>query len=156
MKTSITIAAPQTTSSGPKCLSGGIVRPAIRRAADGQQLAVLVQVAREEDDDADLRDLRRLEGERAEVDLEVGAVHLRADARQPRRHQQQDPDGRDQVAVALEHVVVAQEEDRRREQGRPGDEDRRLLQRQQSLIRNSITRPIAASSAQSGNRYGSA
>ena len=33
MKTSITIAAPQTTSSGPKCFSGGIVRPAIRRAA---------------------------------------------------------------------------------------------------------------------------
>ena len=33
MKTSITIAAPQTTSSGPKCFSGGIVNPAIRRAA---------------------------------------------------------------------------------------------------------------------------
>ena len=33
MKTSITIAAPQTTSSGPKCFSGGIVRPAMRRAA---------------------------------------------------------------------------------------------------------------------------
>ena len=32
MKTSSTIAAPQTTSSGPKCFSGGIVRPAIRRA----------------------------------------------------------------------------------------------------------------------------
>ena len=27
MKTSRTIAAPQTTSSGPKCLSGGIVTP---------------------------------------------------------------------------------------------------------------------------------
>ena len=33
MKTSITIAAPQTTSSGPKCFSGGIVTPANRRAA---------------------------------------------------------------------------------------------------------------------------
>ena len=31
MKTSISIAAPQTTSSGPKCLSGGIVTPRIRR-----------------------------------------------------------------------------------------------------------------------------
>ena len=33
MKTSISIAAPQTTNSGPKCLSGGIVRPSTRRAA---------------------------------------------------------------------------------------------------------------------------
>ena len=32
MKKSITIAAPHTTSSGPKCLSGGIVIPAKRRA----------------------------------------------------------------------------------------------------------------------------
>ena len=32
MKTSITIAAPQTTSSGPKCFSGGIVTPSTRRA----------------------------------------------------------------------------------------------------------------------------
>ena len=31
MKTSISIAAPQTTSSGPKCLSGGIVTPSKRR-----------------------------------------------------------------------------------------------------------------------------
>ena len=31
MKTSINIAAPQTTSSGPKCLSGGIVTPRMRR-----------------------------------------------------------------------------------------------------------------------------
>ena len=40
------------------------------------------------------------------------------------------PDRGDQVAVALEHVVVANEEDRHREQGRAGDEDRRLLQGQ--------------------------
>ena len=33
MKGSISIAAPQTTSSGPKYFSGGIVGPAIRRAA---------------------------------------------------------------------------------------------------------------------------
>ena len=32
MKTSSTIAAPQTTSIGPRCLSGGSVTPAIRRA----------------------------------------------------------------------------------------------------------------------------
>jgi hypothetical protein len=33
MKTNSTIAAPQTTSSGPNCFSGGIVTPATRRAA---------------------------------------------------------------------------------------------------------------------------
>ena len=32
MKTSMNIAAPQTTSSGPNCLSGGIVTPSTRRA----------------------------------------------------------------------------------------------------------------------------
>ena len=32
MKTSINIDAPQTTSSGPKCFSGGIVMPATRLA----------------------------------------------------------------------------------------------------------------------------
>ena len=32
MKISISIAAPQTTRSGPKCLSGGIVSPRNRRA----------------------------------------------------------------------------------------------------------------------------
>ena len=32
MKKSRNIAAPQTTSSGPKCLSGGMVTPANRRA----------------------------------------------------------------------------------------------------------------------------
>ena len=31
MKTSRTIAPPQTTRSGPKCLSGGIVTPSTRR-----------------------------------------------------------------------------------------------------------------------------
>ena len=31
MKISISIAAPHTTSSGPKCLSGGIVTPRNRR-----------------------------------------------------------------------------------------------------------------------------
>ena len=31
MKTSISIAAPQTTSSGPKCFRRGIVTPSTRR-----------------------------------------------------------------------------------------------------------------------------
>ena len=61
MKTSISIAAPQTTSSGPKCFSGGIVTPEHAPRALHEQLARVAQVAREEDDDRDLRELGRLE-----------------------------------------------------------------------------------------------
>ena len=65
MKTSSTIAAPQTTSSGPRCLSGGSTIPANFRAPIDEHLPALVQVAGEEDDDADLGQLGRLEGDRA-------------------------------------------------------------------------------------------
>ena len=61
---------------------------------DDQHLAVLAQVAGEEDDDRDLRELGRLEGERADLDPEVGAVDLLADPRQARRQQQQQADRR--------------------------------------------------------------
>ena len=68
--------------------------------------------------------------DRPDVDAEVGAVHLRADAGQPRQHQQPDPDRRDHVAVALERPHVAQQQDRRREQHDPGHEPARLLARE--------------------------
>jgi hypothetical protein len=42
--------------------------------AHDEHLAMLVQVARQEDDDADLGQLGRLEGDRPEVDREVGVV----------------------------------------------------------------------------------
>ena len=61
MKTSMNIEAPQTTSIGPKCFSGGSVTPSTRARPDDQHLAVLAQVAGEEDDDRDLRELGRLE-----------------------------------------------------------------------------------------------
>ena len=63
----------------------------------------------------------------AEVDRQEGAVHLRADAGQARRQEQRDRADRDQVAVALEHVVVAKEDDRRGERGEAQEEERRLL-----------------------------
>ena len=66
--------------------------------ADDQHLAVLAQVAGEEDDDRDLRELGRLEGERADLDPEVGAVDLLADPRQARRQQQQQPDRGDRCS----------------------------------------------------------
>ena len=58
--------------------------------ADHQHVAALDQVAGEEDDDAELRELGRLKRERPDVDAQVGAVHLRADPGQPRQQQQAD------------------------------------------------------------------
>ena len=90
--------------------------------ADDQNLAVLAQVAGEKDDDRDLGELGRLEGERADLDSEVGAVDLLADPRQPRRQEDEEAADRDGVPVALEHLVVAQELDRQREEDEAEDE----------------------------------
>ena len=86
---------------------------------DREQLALLRQVAGEEDDDADLRQLGRLEVDRAEVDRRGRPRSPARRFREPRRQQQQDPGGRDQVAVALEQVVVAKQDDRRAEEASP-------------------------------------
>ncbi len=83
---------------------------------DDQHLAVLAQVAGEEDDDADLRELGWLEGKRADLHPEVGAVDLLTDPRQTRCQQQQQTYPGDRVPVALEHVVLAQEVDRQGEE----------------------------------------
>ena len=94
------------------------------------RLAALVQIARQEDDDAELRELRRLEAQRPDVHAQVGAVHLRADPGQARKHQQADADRGDHVAVALEHPDVAQHEDREREQRDARHEPPGLLARE--------------------------
>ncbi len=95
-----------------------------------QDVAHLAQVAREEDDDRELRELGRLELDRADLHRQVGAVHLLADPGQAGHHEQRDAHRRDRVAVALEHVVVAQEDDRGAEEGQPDHEPLRLLARQ--------------------------
>src|SRR5260221_6151215 len=95
--------------------------------ADDQHLTVLAQVAGEKDDDADLRELGRLEGKRPDLHAEVGAVDLLTDPGQPWRQQQQQPDHRDRIAVALEHVVVAQELDRQCEEDKAKHEPVRLI-----------------------------
>ena len=130
MKTSISIAAPQTTSSGPRCLSGGTVMPEEAPRALHEHLPRVAQVRGEEDDDRDLAELGRLEGDRPELDAEVGAVDLLADPGHARQQQQQQRDRGDRVAVALEHAEVAQQQDRRREQDQPDHEPLRLLARQ--------------------------
>ena len=89
---------------------------------DHQQLAVLTQIGGEEDDDADLGQLGRLEGDRTEADPQVGAVDLGADQRQPRGHQQGEADQGDRVPVPLEHRVVAEDLDHDREEDQPEHE----------------------------------
>ena len=60
-------------SNGPRCLSGGIA-VAEDLAARCQRLAVVAQVAGEEDHQPDLAELGRLERDPGQVDRQVGAV----------------------------------------------------------------------------------
>ncbi len=87
----------------------------------------------------------------------ISAVHGRADPGQARRQEQCDRSERDQVAIALEHVVVAKEDDRRGERGEAEEEEGRLLDGQALLdpVEHHEARPPRAT-AQSGKRYGSA
>ena len=98
--------------------------------AEHQHLAGVAQIGRDEDDQADLAQLGRLERDRSDLDPQVGAVDLGADAGQAREHQQPQADERDRVAVALEHAVVAYEQDHRGEGDQPDHEPLRLLARQ--------------------------
>ena len=135
MISSVAIAAPQTISIGPNCFIGGIVTPEHAAAGRDEHLAVVAQVAGEEDHDRDLGELGGLEGDAADVDVEVGAVDLLADPRQARQHGREDADRGDRVAVALEHAdaVRAQREDRGGEQDQPDHHPLRLLARQHGV-----------------------
>ncbi len=69
------------------------------------------------------------------MDVEVGAVDLRADAGQARQDRHADPDGGDRVAVALEHAhaAPAQRDDRGGEEDESDDHPLRLLARQHGI-----------------------
>jgi hypothetical protein len=124
MTKSISIARPQIARSGPKCLSGGSVIPAMRREPEHEDLARVAQVGGQEDHDGDLRQLRGLHGQRADPDGQVRAVRRRE---RPRQHEQEDPGERDRVAEALELAVVAEHDDHGGEGEQADDEPLRLL-----------------------------
>ena len=127
-RSSTTIATPQMTSTGPKCLSGGMRDPQDPSRAQHHDLAGVAQVAGQEDDQADLGELGRLEAQAAgHLDPQIGAVDLLADPRQAREHEQQQRHRDDHVAVLLELAVVAEGDDRHREQDQPEHEPLRLL-----------------------------
>src|SRR5207248_52232 len=88
-----------------------------------QNLALLAQIAGEEDDQTELRKLTGLELERAEVDPEAGAVDGRAEARQRGQHEQADRGQAEDVLVALQAPVVASQSQQRPGEDRDGDDD---------------------------------
>ena len=73
------------TSTGPKCLIGGIVTTEEAPRAHHHHLPGVAQVAGQEDDQPDLGELGRLEDEQTgDAHAQVGAVGLVADTRQAR------------------------------------------------------------------------
>ena len=113
---------------GPEVLERRDRHPEDPPRADDEQLARVAQVAGQEDDQADLGELRRLEDEQArDADPEVGAVGGVADDREARQHHQPQRHGDDHVAVALELAVVAEGDDRDREQDESEHEPLGLL-----------------------------
>ncbi len=84
----------------------------------GEHLAVVAQVAGDEDDEEHLRELAGLEGDRADRDPEVGAVDGGTELGQRRQDQERDREDPKCVLVVVEPpVVLADHQDGQREQG---------------------------------------
>src|SRR4249919_1682068 len=98
-------------------------RPEILEPSLRDDLPLLAQVPREEEDEADLRELARLELDDAEVHPQPRAVHLLADSGNRREEQQPHGGDAEEVAVRLEDAVVVPEPDERRDERRDSDGD---------------------------------
>ena len=157
MKTSMNIAAPQTTSSGPRCLSGGIVTPEDPARALHEHAAVVLQVGGEEDDDRDLAQLGRLEGDRPDAHAEVGAVDLLADPGHAREQQQREA-RRTRSCSGSAPARGSRAAGRSSARTRSGRSRTTAPARARGPRRcgRSTTSPKHARTATSGNRYGSA
>ena len=104
-------------------------RPEILEPALRERLALVAQVGGEEDDQHDLRELAGLELERADLDPQPRAVDRLADPRDRRQRHQDDRGDPEQVLVALEPpVVVAEREQRQREERDPDHDPERLAE----------------------------
>ena len=88
---------------------GREVEPADAPGAAAQQLTVVAEVGREEDDEQHLGRLAGLEVERAEVDPQARAVRLVTQARHERQQQRTDPEREEGRSVAAERVDPAYE-----------------------------------------------
>ncbi len=97
---------------------------------DLEQLALLVQVRREEDHDEHLADLGRLEPDRPDLHPQPRPVDRPADAGRDRQEQQQQTEQADRVGVRVEHPRVAHDDQRERVRDQPDDDPGRLFGRQ--------------------------
>ncbi len=95
--------------------------------ARGEQFLLVGEVGRQEDDDEDLAELRRLERERSDLGPEPGPVDLAADAGHDRQQQQHDTGEPERVRVRVELTVVADEPEREAERRETDQQPYRLL-----------------------------
>ena len=94
---------------------------------DGQQLAVLGQVAGEEQDDEDLGELTGLELEAADLDPQLGAIDLGAD--EHGQHEQDDAGDAQDVFVAFDDLEVLHHGERAYHEGHAQEQENHLAQR---------------------------
>jgi hypothetical protein len=97
------------------------------RSRQRERVAVQHEVAGERDDQQHFRDLTGLEAERSDTDPDPGAVDLLAEARDDRQQEQHDGGEAAGVREALEHAVVAQQDERGHEQPDPERHPDQLL-----------------------------
>ncbi len=98
-------------------------RSEVLEPALGEDLALLPEVAGEEDDQHDLRQLAGLELDAADVHPEPRAVDGLADDRQHGQHEEPDRGQAEDVLVALQPPVVVAERHERAAEGRDADHD---------------------------------
>ena len=107
--------------------------PEDRAVRHRQHLAPVAQVAREEHDEQELRELAGLHLDAAEPKPQLRAVDGRPDDH--RDEEQADRGGREQVRVGLEPAVVADQEDHAQESQQADDDPHRLVAGQHGLSR---------------------
>ena len=98
-------------------------RAEVLEAPPCERLPLVPQVPGEEDDEEDLRELARLEPQRADVDPELDAVDPLPQPRDGREHQEHDRRDPEDVLVPLEDPVVVAQPDEHEGEDRDADGD---------------------------------
>ena len=105
----------------------------------GEQDLLVVEVAREEDDDGELRELGRLDAEAEGMDPQLGAVDRRAE--DDGADEERQADGADDVPVTVELHVVADDEHGDDEQSGADQQPLPLRERQRRLDAEDLREP---------------
>ena len=115
------------TSRGPACSERR--EPEASHAA-AEELPAIAEVAGQEDDEEDLRELAGLERHGPELDPEGGAVDRGAEPGDRRQQEEHDRPQAEDVLDAVELAVVADQDRARGEDGHADDEPEPLAQRE--------------------------